>query len=198
MTFELSSLPAAAGNRLASATPGTRESLASHAGKRFTVVVGAMVSHFRIGAQGTLESISPAEEAADLRLAISPLDVPTLMAEPARFRELVHEEGDAALARDLEFLASTLPWFVERQLASAFGPIVGERMAAAGRSLLAFPREAIGRVAGNVLRYAHDEARLFASGADMRPFAEEITALAARTAALEARISALETPAAAK
>jgi ubiquinone biosynthesis protein UbiJ len=192
LSFELKSLSEAAAKRFAHAAPWSRERLAAHAGKSFTLVAGLLVTRWRIAADGSLESMSPADAVDHLRLSISPLDLSAFLAEPARFRELVREEGDSALARDLESIAGTLPWLVEQRLADAFGPIAGARIAAAGRSLLAFPREAIERIADNVLRYAHDESRLLATSDDLRTFAREIDALVTRARALEARVAALE------
>ena len=78
----------------------------------------------------------------DLTLTLSPLGVPSLLANPARWGEFVTADGDAALAATLQELAQTLPWFVERAFASALGPILGQRVADAGRRLLAFPEYA--------------------------------------------------------
>jgi len=192
LSLELKSLAEAAAKRFADAAPWVRERLAAHAGKRFTLVAGILVTRWRIAADGSLESMSPADAVDDLRLSVSPLDLSAFLAEPARFRELVREDGDSALARDLEAIAGTLPWLVEQRLAGAFGPIAGERIAAAGRSLLAFPREAIERIADNVVRYAHDESGLLAGSADLRAFTHEVDAVAMRASALEARVAVLE------
>ena len=60
------------------------------------------------------------------------------------------EEGDAELGGALKDLARTLPWFVEETFAKALGPVVGQRVADAGRRLLAFPEYAAQRVAESV------------------------------------------------
>ncbi len=53
---------------------------------------------------------------------LSPLSVPTFLANPARWNEFVREEGDAELGGALKELARTLPWFVEAAFAKALGP----------------------------------------------------------------------------
>jgi ubiquinone biosynthesis protein UbiJ len=63
-------------------------------------------------------------------------------------------------------------------------------MADTGRRLLAFPGYAAERIGDSVASYARDEADLLARGDEMRAFAEQNAALAARVAALEARIDA--------
>ena len=75
----------------------------------------------------------------------------------------VTADGDAALAATLRDLALTLPWFVEQAFAKALGPIVGQRVADAGRRLLAFPEYAVDRVGEASRSYARDEADLLAA-----------------------------------
>jgi ubiquinone biosynthesis protein UbiJ len=91
----------------------------------------------------------------------------------------------------LKALARTLPWFVEQAFAQALGPIVGQRLADAGRRLLALPEYAATRIGESVSSYARDEAGLLAHGADMRRLALDVAELAARTDALAARLDAL-------
>jgi ubiquinone biosynthesis protein UbiJ len=107
------------------------------------------------------------------------------------WNEYVSEDGDVALGGTLKELAQTLPWFVEQAFARALGPIAGQRLADAGRHLLAFPGHAASRLTENVGRYARDEAGLVVGDDEMRAFAGETAALAARVDALEARVAAL-------
>jgi ubiquinone biosynthesis protein UbiJ len=127
----------------------------------------------------------------DLRLTISPLQLPAFLADPRMWNEYVREDGDVALGGTLKELAQTLPWFVEQTFARALGPIAGQRLADAGRHVLAFPGHAASRFAESVGRYARDEAGLVVGDDEMRAFAGETAALAARVDALEARVTAL-------
>ncbi len=122
-----------------------REKLAPFAGRMFTLAVGPVTTRFRIAEGGMLETADAAAP-ADLALVLSPLSVPTFLANPARWNEFVREDGDAELGGALKELARTLPWFVEAALAKALGPLVGQRAADAGRRLLAFPEYATQRV----------------------------------------------------
>jgi len=179
-------------NRLLDRERWARERLAASAGRTFLLRVGPMTSVYRIGPRGLLESVPLSGATPDLTLTLSPFDVAAFLADPRRFNELVSQRGDAALAATLAELAATLPWFVEQSFARAFGPIAGQRMASAGRRLLAFPEYAARRVTANVGGYARDEVRVLAHPADLRTLGEESAFLGARIDALAARIAALD------
>ncbi|MGE5090268.1 MAG: hypothetical protein ACM3QY_14160 [Candidatus Levyibacteriota bacterium] len=181
----------AALNRLLAGEPWARERLATHAGRSFEVRVGPLAAGFRIGAGGLIEHL-PAASGADLTLTLSPLDIAPLLADPRRWNEFVAEDGDAQLGGALKDLAATLPWFVEKLFARALGPIVGQRIADAGRRMLEMPEYAATHVIANLGTYARDEAKLLAHPADLREFADRERELAARADALDARIAALE------
>ena len=179
-------------NRILADEPWARERLAAHAGRRFIVRTGPMTGGFRIDTGGMLEPASPAATAADLTLTLSPLNLPSFLADPRRWNEFVAEEGDAELGGTLKDLAATLPWFVEKLFARALGPVVGQRLADAGRRMLAMPEYAASRLVANAGSYARDEAQLLAHPADMRDVAEQGRELASRVDTLDARIAALE------
>lgn len=166
-----------------------REKLASYAGRAVRVNIGPVSRAFAIDADGRLHD---SEAAPDLKLSISALRVPALLAQPERWSELVAAEGDRALAATLSELALTLPWFVEEMFAKAFGPIMGQRMADIGRHLLAFPDYGARRFADSVSRYIGEEAKLAVGAAEARVVASEIAALDTRLEALAARIEVLD------
>jgi ubiquinone biosynthesis protein UbiJ len=169
-----------------------RERLAAHAGRTFTLASGPVSVAFAIGADGTLEDAHSRPATPDAEFHLSPFDVPALLAEPARWDGLVTAKGDPALAATLRDLAQTLPWFVERAFAKAFGPVVGQRLADAGRSILSLPGYVGEHLADNVVSYARDEAGLLARGEEARAFAAQNADLAQRVDALAQRIADLE------
>lgn len=183
--------PAALANRVLERETWARTELAAHAGRVFVVTVGPLASAMRISADGMVETAPPAGCAPDLRLTLSPFAVPAFLADPARWDEFVSADGDPALAATLKELGRTLPWFVEQAFARVLGPIVGQRVADAGRHLLAFPEYAASHVGQSVASYARDEAGLLAAGAEARAFARDAAALAERVDALSARVDAL-------
>ena len=181
----------AAANRLLEREPWARARLAPFAGRSFVLRVGPAVAGFRIDEHGLLETAPLAGATPDLALALSPFNVPAFLADPKRWNEFVTEEGDVELGGALKELARTLPWFVERLFSRSLGPIVGQRVADAGRRLLGFPEYAATRVAANVGSYARDEAQVLAHPADLRALADETALLAARIDALDARVESL-------
>jgi ubiquinone biosynthesis protein UbiJ len=184
-------LSAAAANRLLEREPWARERLVAFAGRAFMVRVGPVTAGFRVDSRGLLESAPLAGATPDLVLTLSPFNVPAMLADPRRWNEFVTEEGDVELAGVLKDLAQTLPWFVERGLGRSLGPIIGQRVADAGRAVLALPEYAATRVAANVGSYARDEAQVLAHPADVRALASDTALLAARIDALDARVRSL-------
>jgi ubiquinone biosynthesis accessory factor UbiJ len=175
-------------NRALERESWARDKLAAHAGRTVRIEVGPIAGSFAIHTEGRLaeSSVDP-----DLTLAISPLQLPGLLAAPERWSQRVAAKGDVALAATLGELASTLPWFVERTFASFLGPIVGQQAADAGRRLLEISDYAGGRLSDNVARYVAEEAKLAVGTTEAKSFSEEVAATAARVEALEARIEAL-------
>ena len=190
MKLDPAAFPSEVANRVLGREAWARDKLAAHAGRTFAVRVGPAGPVFQIGADGTLAPAT-AGTPPDVLLSISPLHVPALLADPRLWNEHVAETGDAALGGTLKELAQTLPWFVEAAFARALGPIAGQRVADAGRHLLAFPAHAATRVADSAGRYARDEAGLVVRHDELRHMTEQTALLAQRVDALEARVAAL-------
>lgn len=178
-------------NRALEREAWARDKLARHAGRTVRIEVGPLAGSFAIGADGRLADGSAHP---DLALAVSPLQLPGLLAAPERWSQRVAAEGDGALAATLGELASTLPWFVERTFASFLGPIVGQQVADAGRRLLEISDYAGAHLGDNIARYVAEEAKLAVGTGEAKSFAEEVAATAARVEALEVRIGTLERP----
>jgi ubiquinone biosynthesis protein UbiJ len=184
-------LPGAVANHFLAREQWARERLAAHAGRVFVLASTPLAASFTIAGDGAVGSTLGARDPADATLRVSPLSVPALLAEPARWDELVTAEGDPELIATLKELAVTLPWFVEKAFASVLGPIAGQRVADAGRHMLLFPEYAGSRIGASVAAYARDETALATTRADAEAFAADVAALASRLATLEARLDAL-------
>src|SRR4029453_14164433 len=182
--------PAGIANRMLADQSWARDKLASVAGRGFSLAVGPLPARWPIEADGRLDSASR-DAPVDLRLSMSPLSVPAFLADPSRWNEYVREEGDAELGGTLKELARTMPWFVEETFGKAMGPVLGQRVADAGRTLLAFPAYAADRVAQSAGSYARDESGLLATGRDFRSWQQGIDEVTARVDALVARVDAL-------
>ena len=185
-------IPGAVANRVLEREAWARERLAAFAGRVFVIRVGPVATAFHVETSGLVATMPLAGRTPDLTLRLSAFALPSFLADPLRWDHLVTADGDPALAATLKELAQTLPWFVEQAFAKALGPIVGQRVADAGRHLLAFPEYAASRVGASVAGYARDEARLLASGDDGRSFAADVAAVVARVDALAERLAALE------
>ncbi|MDQ6916356.1 MAG: SCP2 sterol-binding domain-containing protein [Pseudomonadota bacterium] len=172
-------------NRLLEREDWARERLSAHAGRTVRIVCGPVASTLAIAPGGMLVA---ARERPDLTLSMSPLRLPTLLAHPERWTELVAAEGDPALAATLADLAQTLPWFVEQLLTSLLGPVGGNRVADAGRALLALPEHAARSFSASLSSYARDEAGFGVDATTFAGFSAEVAAIAARIDALAARL----------
>ena len=179
-------------NRVLADETWAREKLRAHAGRAFSVTSGPLVTAFIVRTDGTLDAMSGSGTRADAELRLSPLDAPAFLADPTRFDSFIKATGDEAFIATLRELAVTLPWFVERAFAKAFGPVVGQRLADTGRALLGFPEYAGQRFTDSVASFARDEANLVACGDEARAFARETSEIAARVDALAERIDRLE------
>jgi ubiquinone biosynthesis accessory factor UbiJ len=189
--FQPDAIPGALANRVLDREAWARQRLAAHAGRSFVIAVGPAASAFAIDDAGRVASSFAHRAAPDLRLVVSPLDLPAFLADPGRWDRYVTAEGDPALASTLKELAPTLPWFVEQAFAQVLGHVVGQRVADTGRRLLAFPEYAAGHVGESVAGFAHERSGLLATGDEARTLAEHVAALAADVDALATRIEAL-------
>lgn len=183
------SLAARAANRALAGETWARDQLAVHAGQAFAIQSGPLEAVYSIGPDGTFAPVAR-DAAVALRLRISPLALPAVAAEPSRWRQDVRADGDAALAATLEAIAQTGPWFVERAFAAVFGPIAGQALADAGRTLLAIPA-AMSHHAASTLGQFAGEADLVTQRRDFDAFAREAAGIEARVESLAARVAAL-------
>jgi len=182
--------PARLANRILADQDWARARLVPFIGRTFSLAVGPLHAQWQIADDGTLASV-PASTPTDLRLTLSPLSVPSFLADPKRWNEFVREEGDADFGGALKDLAYTLPWFVEEAFGKALGPVVGQQVADAGRKLLAFPEYAAQRVTDSAASYARDEAGLLMRGGDLARLKSETEEATTRVDALAQRIDAL-------
>lgn len=183
----------AAANRALERETWARNRLALHSGRTLRIRVGPTSALLKIADDGKLER---GDALPDLTLKISPLGVPALLAQPERFSELVDAEGDAELLATLADLAMTLPWWVEQTFARVLGPIVGTRIADAGRQLLLLPGYAANSVGASVRGYVRDETQLAVTKAQLDAFTGDVAGLSERIDALALNVDALSSGAA--
>ncbi len=183
-------LAAGLANRALAREDWARAKLLAYAGRSFALTAGPFAATFRIGEDGSLAAARDGA-APSLTVSTSPLSLPALAADPTRWAELVRNDGDPALAKTIEELAQTFPWVVERALASVFGPIAGQALADAGRTLLGVPAALSRHAASSAGQFAA-ETGVVARRADFDAFSCGTAEAEARIDALALRIAAIE------
>lgn len=179
-------------NRLLADAPWARERLAPFAGQRARLVLGPLPVAFRIGPDGTFESLGTGTPAVDIVLpADAPLALLQGQGRDALMRK-AHITGAADFAEALGFVLRNLEWDVEEDLSRVVGDAAAHRLVTAGGRLAAAQAEAVRRLAENIAEYLRYEQPVGMLPAEADSFKEEAAALADRTASLEKRLLALE------
>ena len=122
---------------------------------------------------------APADAVADLELALSPLSVPSFLADPTRWNEFVARGGRRRLRRRAEgprAHAAVVRRGNVRARRSARSSASAWPTPAASCSR--FPEYAAQRVAESAGSYARDEAGLLARGADLRQLRDDVDEVA--------------------
>lgn len=176
-------------NRALAGEDWAKSKLAGYAGRSFVLAAGPFRATFAIGEDGAIVPASSGTPA--LTVTTSPLSLPLLASDPKRWNELVTNDGDPGLGALLGELAQTFPWIVERALASAFGPIAGQALADAGRTLLGVPSALSRHVASSLGQFAA-ESESVARRSDFDAFSCGTAEAEARVDALAERIAAIE------
>lgn len=179
-------------NHLIVQTPGAASGLARHAGRKIAIDTLIARNGFLIKDDGQLSAVPDTEAEATIRLT------PDLMLRlpfegKAAFRS-APTEGDADLLSAFNDVFQNLSWDAEADLAKLFGPVVGFRLAEAGRSFSAWLGQATLDTAKTLAEYATEENPLLASPLDIKHFNAEVDTLRDDVARLEARLARLEKP----
>ena len=145
----------------------------------------------RITEAGLVER-APGDAANALVVRLRAGALPLLAMGDERARGQIGIEGQADLAGAVDELFRTLRWGFEEDLSRVFGDVVAHRLAAGGRDLAAWQRDAVQRLAENLAEYWTEEQPLLLRPADAgklyrdsRIFQEEVARLEARIARLE-------------
>jgi ubiquinone biosynthesis protein UbiJ len=177
-------------DRLFAQTPGARGSLAGHAGRTLALDFALFRARLRVGEGGSLHAAPEAE--VEATIFITPDVLARLPAQgKAAFREL-RSEGDAELLSAFNDAFQQLDLDAEAELSRLFGPIIGFRLAEAGRSFTGWMQQALDDSARAFAEYAVEESPMLASKPDVARFNREVDALRDDVARLEARLSYLE------
>lgn len=173
---------AAALNHLLDAESWARARLAPFAGETLELrFVPLPALRFAVTAEGRLRPALQ-EGTASLVMALGPEMLPALLRGEDHLVRAVETSGDPEFANEVLFLFRHLRWDAEEDLARIVGDAAAHRVASTVRQVAAWQREALSRVADNLMDYALEEQPLVAHRA---LFEEHRSALAELRDALE-------------
>jgi ubiquinone biosynthesis accessory factor UbiJ len=181
---------AAAINHLLRSASWARERLKLFAGKTARFNLAPFAVTLAIRASGEVEDSTAAND-ADAGFTLTPgITLRLLAADNNAWRE-VQVSGDAALAREILFIAQNLRWDIEADLSRVFGDIAAHRMALAGSSLKRWRHQAADSIARSAVAYWTEEQPLIAARHDVDRFVREVDVLRDDVARIEKRIEHL-------
>ncbi len=187
-------------NKLLQREAWARERLSRHSGKTARFIVGGFKASLTIQAGGLTQASDPAI-VPDVILTIPAGKIAELPAvlrarDPALIANLMHIEGDAALAQLVSDLARDLRWDVEEDLSGLLGDMPARRLMQAGRALSGGVQTAATRLAGNVSEFISEESGMVASRPAFNDFAATVQKMRESLDRLELRVSQLTAAAA--
>jgi ubiquinone biosynthesis protein UbiJ len=178
---------AAAINHLLKSAAWARERLKPCAGKIARFNLAPFTVTLEIRESGELAD-APAASTADATFTLTPGVALRMLAADANAWQQVAVAGDAALTREILYVAQNLSWDVEEDLSRVFGDVVAHRMTRAGRELQRWQRETAASFARSAAVYWTEERPLIASRESVERFVREVDALRDDVARLEKRI----------
>ena len=177
-------------NHLLESASWARDKLSVHAGKTALFDVFPARLAFAVAADGRLQPAPPdATPAVTIRLThLTLLGVLADGEEAWRKAEVV---GDTDFAAVISQVASNLHWDVEEDLSRVVGDIAAHRMAQAGRSAAAWPKQAAVSMAENAAEYLTEEKALLVTPLRAAEFMREVDELRDAVERLDKRIERL-------
>ncbi len=143
-----------------------------------------------ITAEGLVERASTAAS-PELVVTLKPATLAQLLAGDERGLRDAMVEGDGELAAVVHFLAKHLRWDVEEDLSRLVGDPLAHRLAAAGRGLAGWHKDALRRAGENMAEYLQEETGTLARPAEMSAFGRDVADLRDAVERLEKRIGKL-------
>jgi len=147
--------------------------------------------NLRILESGTVEALK-SEPASDLTVTVKPGALQHLILRDSQALGDIELAGPADLANAVQDLYRNLEWDFEEDLSKILGDVAAHRVAATGRDLLAWQKEAALRLAQNFAEYWTEERPVIARFADVAAFRRDVDALSADCEKLSKRIERIE------
>lgn len=143
-----------------------------------------------VAEDGTLHGGTVA--APDVRISLPEHAPLRFLGRPGEALAAARLEGSADFAEALGFVFRNLRWDVEEDLARLLGDVPARRLVQAGGALLAWQKDALGRLGSNVREYLEEEQAQVLRQAQWQAHRDQVAAAATATAALERRLAGLE------
>ncbi len=180
-------------NHLLAPAAWARETLAEHVGKVAVFELFPMRIAVMADAEGMLHAAArEAQPAVTIRLSYANLLLILSDGEAALRKADI--EGDTGFASVIAKVAANLEWDVEEDLSRVVGDVGARRMAGAGRSAAAWPRQAAVSLAGSVAEYLTEEKHLLVTPLQAAEFVRDVDELRDAVERLDKRIERLQRP----
>lgn len=183
------SLLASGLNRLFEQAPGARELLARHAGRTVALDLALFRAQLQVEEDGGLHAAP--EKSADATLFLTPDILARLPLQGRAALLELRSEGDTELSSAFNDAFQQMDLDAETELSRVFGPIIGFRLAEAGRAFSGWAKQATEDTARAIAEYAVEESPMLASRVEVERFKRDVDQLQDDVARIEARINRL-------
>lgn len=177
-------------NHVLGASPWATERLRRHAGAHVCLQAGPLALKLCIDGRGLLQVAQQSGD-PDVTIELNEDFPAKLLLERESVMSSARLSGSADVAETLAFVFRNLRWDIEGDLAAVIGDIPARRLSLAGSRLIHEMRSGAGRLSGNLVEYATEEAGLLVSPAAAGEFIRDVDALRDEMARLEKRIARL-------
>jgi ubiquinone biosynthesis protein UbiJ len=167
-----------------------RNKLSAHAGKTALFDVFPARLTLAVAADGRLQA-APPEAMPAVTIRLTQLTLIELLADGEEAWHKAEVVGDTDFAAVISQVASNLRWDVEEDLSRVVGDIAAHRMAQAGRSAAAWPKQAAVSLAENAAEYLTEEKALLVTPLRAAEFTREVDELRDAVERLDKRIERL-------
>ena len=178
-------------NHLLAQAAWAREALAEHAGKVAVFELFPLRVAVAVDPDGTLRA-APEGDAPSVTIRLTQATVLQILAEGEEAWRKANVQGDTEFAAAISRVAANLRWDVEEDLSRVFGDIAAHRMAEAGRSAAAWPKQAATSLAGNVAEYLTEEKHLLVTPLRAAEFVRDVDEMRDAVERLDKRIERLQ------
>jgi len=178
-------------NHLLVSAAWAREILAEHAGKVAVFDMFPLRVAVVVDPDGTLRP-APENAAAAVTIHLIYATALQILAEGEDAWRKANVAGDTDFASAISKVAANLRWDVEEDLSRVFGDIAAHRMAEAGRSAAAWPKQAATSLAENVAEYLTEEKQVLVTPLRAAEFVRDVDELRDAVERLDKRIERLQ------